>query len=42
MGKENGNVTCEKLDMDSNKGLDKNCREAFRKCCTEKHGTNGK
>ena len=41
MGKENRNVTCEKLDLDSNKGLDQKCREAFWECCTEKYGTNG-
>lgn len=42
MGKENGNVICEKFDMDSNKGLDKKCREVFWKCCMEKYGINGK
>jgi len=38
MGKNNGNVTCGKLSIDSNRQLSKRCRMAFWKCCKDLYG----
>ena len=41
MGKDNGNVTCGKLSIDSNRQLSKRCRMAFWKCCKDLYGIQG-
>ena len=41
MAKDNGNVSCGKLSVDSNKGLSSRCRMSFWKCCMALYGAKG-